>query len=823
MKLKNLVLFIVLLLLSVSCNKNNIPVEQQVNSILKQMTLDEKLDYIGGYKGFYIRGIDRLDLPEIKMSDGPMGVRNYGPTTAYPASISIAASWNRKLAEKFGEAMGRDARARGVHIILAPGVDIYRAAFCGRNFEYLGEDPYLASQIVVPIINGIQSKGVSATVKHYIVNNQEFDRHKVSSDVDERTLREIYMPAFKAAVQKGKVDALMTSYNLINGIHASEHDYLVNQVLKKEWGFDGVVMSDWTSTYSTIGVANGGLDLEMPKGKFMNPDSLKPLIESGTVKEPTIDDKVRRILTMIIKNGYQNNDQLDSEIPKDDPKSRAAALKVAEEGTVLLKNSNNILPLNNSKIKSIAVIGPNSDPAVWGGGGSSFTTPTHSVSILEGIKNVAGKNIEISYIRGIRDLSGDQTYANSTFYQSDGSLGLMGEYFDNMKLTGKAVKTQIDEKINFVFRKNPAGKKEMRDFSIRWKGVIKPKNTGIYRLFVKGDDGYRLIVDGDTLINAWVNQPPTARSAVKKLIAGNEYKVTLEYYQDGGGAEINFGFEEEKGSQIDEAMKIASGSDVVILCVGFDQSTEGEGRDRTYELPKEQQDLISKILKANKNTIIVLTGGGNVEMNNWIEKTTALIHAWYPGQEGGTAIAEIIFGKINPSGKLPASFEKSWNESPVYNSYLDSDNDKHVEYTEGLYIGYRYFDKYKKEPRFPFGFGLSYTTFEYSDLNISKVNDNEIKVSFSIKNTGEMAGAEIAQIYVTDSESSVDRPLKELKGFEKVFLNPNETKTVEVTLNKDAFEFYDIDSKSWKFENGEFIISVGASSRDIKLKKEIVL
>ncbi len=800
--------------------------EEKVDSLLSKMTLQEKLEYIGGYNGFYIRGIERLGLPEIKMSDGPTGVRNYGPTTAYPATICLAASWDTELAEKFGTAMGRDARARGVHILLAPGVNIYRAAFGGRNFEYLGEDPYLASRMVVPIIDGIQSQGVSATVKHYIANNQEFDRHNVSSNVDERALREIYMPAFKAAVQEANVGAVMTAYNPVNDIHASEHNYLVNEVLKKEWGFDGAVMSDWVSTYSTEGVVNGGLDLEMPSGKFMNPDSIMPLIESGEIKESTIDDKVRRILRMIVKFNFMDRDQEVSTIPKDHPENRAVALKIAEEGIVLLKNEAGLLPLKKESLKKIAVIGPNSDPAVYGAGGSSFTTPFEAVSVLEGIKTIAGDKIEVLHKKGINNLGGEETFDNSSLFHSDDNSGLSAEYFNNMNFEGEPELVRADEKINFTFSENPLGGEENSNYSVKWSGYIKPETTGEYRFYVSGDDGYRLIMKGDTLINAWFDQAPTTRSALVNLEADKKYDLILEYYQNGGGAELKFGYGEEKKSQIEEAVELAAESDVVILCIGFNKNSEGEGRDREYNLPDEQVQLIKKALEVNNNTVIVLNAGGNVNMNPWIDNTSALLHAWYPGQEGGTAIAEIIFGEVNPSGKLPATFEKKWEDSPVYGSYHDEDKDKNVEYSEGIFLGYRHFDSSSTKPRFPFGYGLSYTTFRYDDLKVAAQNKDdevEVKVTFNVTNTGEHAGAETAQLYVSDLESSAERPEKELKSFTKIFLQPGETKQTEIILNKSAFQYYDVDDSKWKLEKGEFEIQVGSSSEKILLNEKVSL
>ncbi|MCF7803617.1 MAG: glycoside hydrolase family 3 C-terminal domain-containing protein [Candidatus Marinimicrobia bacterium] len=802
------------------------PQEQQVESLLRQMTLQEKLEYIGGYKGFYIRGIDRLDLPEIKMSDGPLGVRNYGPTTAYPASIGLAASWNRELAKSFGEAMGRDARARGVHIILAPGVNIYRAAMCGRNFEYLGEDPYLASQMVVPVIRGIQSREVVATVKHYIANNQEFDRHNVSSNVDERTLREIYMPAFKAAVQEGDVGALMTAYNLINGTHASEHNYLINDVLKDEWGFNGLVMSDWVSTYSTLGTVNGGLDLEMPSGKFMHPDSIQRLMNEGKIRESTIDEKVRRIILMIVRFNFMERDQELSSISKDDPESKKVALQMAREATVLLKNDGGLLPLEKDNLTRLAVIGPNAHPLIHGGSGSSYTTPAHTVSILDGIQNIAGEDVEIVYKRGINDKSGTRTYGKSTFSLADGTIGLRGQYWDNQEFRGNPSLERIDKQVNFVFNEHPLGGDDNSDFSVKWSGQINPKESGNHRFYVTGDDGYRLILNGDTLLNAWIDQAPTARSAVYAMESGETYDVVLEYYQNGGGAEIRFGYEQEQVEEIDDAVKVAVNADAVILCVGFSPNTEGEGRDRPYNLPEDQLELIHKTLAANENTVVVLNAGGNVGMDTWIGDAPALLHAWYPGQEGGTALAEILFGAVNPSGKLPASFEAKWEDSPVYDSYYDEDGDKAVKYSEGIFLGYRHFDRVDTTPRFPFGYGLSYTTFEYDDLHFDVEIEGDVPFAiayFTVTNTGETAGAEVAQIYVSDLESSVRRPVKELKGFEKVYLNPGESKNVEIMLDTDAFQYYDVNNKTWTLEPGEFDIRVGRSSENIILREKITI
>ena len=413
------------------------PVEDRTNDLLHRMTLEEKLDYIGGYKGFYIRGIERLGVPEIKLTDGPVGTHKDGKSTAYPAGVLTASTWNRELVYELGKQLGRDSKARGVHILLGPGVNIVRSPLCGRNFEYFTEDPYLNSQVAIGYVKGLQDQKVVATLKHYAANNQEWDRNNVSSDIDERVLHEIYLPVYRAAIQEAGAGAVMDSYNPVNGVHATQNDYLNNQVLRKQWGFDGIVMSDWSATYDAVEAANGGLDLEMPRAKWMNKENLMPAIKAGKVKEATIDEKVKRILRIMFRFGFFDNEQLDSSIPYNNPEAAKVALELAREGIILLKNENDLLPLNPSKVKSVAVIGPNANSYI-SGGGSSYTFPFHSVSVLDGLKNV-GQDLQISYAPGVPTLT--ETVVNATFYTEAGSRikGLKAEYFDNIRLKAKRI------------------------------------------------------------------------------------------------------------------------------------------------------------------------------------------------------------------------------------------------------------------------------------------------------------------------------------------------------------------------------------------------
>jgi beta-glucosidase len=795
--------------------------EKRVEELLSKMTVEEKITLIGGVNDFYIRAIPRLGLPALRMSDGPMGVHDYGETTAYPAGIALAASWDTDLARRVGISMGRDARARGVHFILAPGMNIYRAPMNGRNFEYLGEDPYLASRMAVPLIEGIQSQGVIATAKHFVANNMEYGRMDHSSDVDERTLREIYLPAFEASVKEARVGALMDAYNLVNGAFMTQNGYLNNTILKKEWSFDGILMSDWEATHDGIAAANNGLDLEMPSPAFMNAHNLLPAIQRGEVSVATIDDKVRRILRKAIEFGFYDREQADPKIPWYSQEGKEIALEEARSGIVLLKNENNLLPLDRKTFKTIAVLGPDAFPAVPGGGGSSLTKPFHSVSYLEGISDFLGKEARVLYISETMPL--DEIVAHTSFQTSPrGSRGLKAEYFNNEQLQGTPALERTDERVDFHWGAGSYSDDGPVDhFSVRWTGYFVPEVEDDYKFFVSADDGARLYVNDALVIDDWKTHGETLDTYSAHLVAGIAHKIRLEYFESTGTATARFGIA-AAAQPIGEATKaLAAKADAVILCMGFDPNTEGEGSDRTFRLPGGQDAFIEQVASVNKNVVVVLTAGGNVDMTRWIDKVQVLLHAWYPGQEGGTALAQVLFGAYSPSGKLPASFERRWEDNPTLKSYYPKKGDKHVEYTEGIYIGYRYFDRSTVKPFFPFGYGLSYTNFEYSDLKITPepTGANALaRVSFKIKNTGPREGAEVAELYVGDSHASVPRPAKELKGFAKVDLQPGETKLVTLLLDRRAFSFFDVMKRDWRAEPGDFAVLIGNSSVDIRLR-----
>ena len=827
---RRLAVGIVLLFVAQFCMTQTAPsktdVEKRVDSILSQMTQEEKITVIGGINDFYTRPIPRLGIPALRMSDGPMGVHDYGLTTAYPAGIALAASWDVDLAHRVGMAMGRDARARGVHFVLAPGMNIYRAPMNGRNFEYFGEDPFLASRIAVSVIQGIQGQRVIATAKHFAGNNSEFARTTLSSDIDERTLREIYLPAFEASVKEGKVGAVMDAYNLVNGVYMTENNHLNNEILKQEWGFDGILMSDWGATHDGIAAANAGLDLEMPSPSFMNRDALLSALRDGRVSVTTLDDKVRRILRKTIEFGFFDHAQADSDIPVLSQEGRQVALEEARGSMVLLKNSGKILPLDDNKLMTVAVIGPDAYPAVIGGGGSSETKPFNAVSYLEGISNRLGTKARVLYAVDTPPL--DEVFENSEFVTAPGGeSGLKGEYFSNQALQGTPALVRTDQHIHFDWGEGSFAPDQPVDhFSIRWTGYFVAKTSGDYKFFTSADDGVRLYVDDQLAIDDWLPHSQTMDTFARHLEAGQAYKIRLEYFEDVGSAIVGFGLTRAEAYIGRETKALAAKADAVVICVGFDPKTEGEGFDRTFQLPGGQDELIQQISAVNKNTIVVLTAGGSVDMTQWIDNVAAVLHAWYPGQEGGTALAQILFGDYSPSGKLPASFERRQQDNPTFHSYYPEKGEKRVQYSEGVFLGYRHFDRSETKPLFAFGYGLSYTTFAYSKLEVTPQTGNlsqPVTVSFDVKNTGNRAAAEVAELYVGDSHASVPRPVKELKAFAKVNLKPGETKRVTLTLDRRAFSFYDVKTKDWIAEPGDFTILVGSSSDNIQLRSKFIL
>lgn len=634
--------------------------QERAAALVQQMTLDEKISLIAGYQdGFHTAPVERLGIPEIRMADGPQGVRNNTKSTLFACGVAAAASWNPSLVREMGVALGQDSRARGVHILLGPGVNICRSPLCGRNFEYFGEDPFLAAETAVAYIEGVQSQGVMATVKHFALNNQEYNRHHVNSVADERTINEIYFPAFRAAVERAHVGSVMTSYNPVNGVHSAENAYLIGQTLRGKWNFQGFTMSDWTSTYTPLLMVQDGVDLEMPRAFCYTAETLKPLLERGVITEKQIDDKVCRILQTYIAFGFLDCPQLDSSIPEDNPYSREVAFRLACESIVLLKNDG-ILPLK--KNRRIALSGPGAE-VIPCGGGSGAVDPLYTVSLREGLQ-------------------------------------LLGARFS------------------------------------------------------------------------------------------------------------------EK-------------ADVEIVALGFDKTTEKENHDRTFALPEGQETFVEEALARGRKVILIVNAGGAVDLSRIEGRVSAILWAWYPGQEGGKALAEILYGKVNPSGRLPVSFPRALEDNPAQPYYAPSEpyNKRGhtvvpTTYAEGIFTGYRGYGE--TAPLYPFGFGLGYTDFSYSELTVTPAGDG-FDVRLEVRNSGNRDGSETVQIYVHEENPCVPRPVRELKGFCKVSIPKGQARTVTVHLPREAFAYYDSDSHGWVVNPGAFTIEAGASAADIRTAIPVVL
>ena len=696
-------------------------VEARVTDLLHRMTLEEKVAMLAGSGWMESQPNERLGIPAIKMADGPMGVRSWQgssavtnaanalrvASTAFPAGLAMAATWDPELVQQQGKVIGQEVKALGRDMILGPTVNIARQPLWGRNFEGYGEDPYLAGRLVAGYIKGVQGEGVIATVKHFAANNQEFERHRIDEKIDERTLQEIYFPAFRAAVDAG-VWSVMSAYNKVNGLYCAESPYLLHDVLKKQWGFKGFVISDWGSTYTTAGPVNAGMDLEMPGGEpmklwfakpatqadgngagWLTPEKVMPEITAGRISAAAVDDNVSRMLRVMFSAGLFDKPHAGGGAI-DTPAQRTVARTAATESIVLLKNAGDTLPLKSPKIRTLAVIGPNAAVARTGGGGSSLVRPSYSVTPLDGIRERAGNQVLVSYAQGVS---------------------------------------------------------------------------------IPGED------------------------------AGKDSPAAVAQLRQ-------------------EAAAAAAKTDAAVVIVGNGPSIESEGFDRkTMSLPAGQDELIQAVVKANKNTIVVINAGSPVSMDAWIDEVPAALVMWYGGQEGGHAIASVLFGDFTPSGKLPVTFPRKLEDTPAYGHYPGEN--LHTEYAEGIYVGYRHFDRGNIEPLFPFGHGLSYTKFDYSDLKITpdKIpSGRTVRVSLTVRNSGPRAGAEVVQLYLHDLQTSLDRPPQELKGFRRVVLTAGQSEAVTFTLDQKSMSFYNPAKHAWVAEPGSFEVRVGASSRDIRLK-----
>jgi beta-glucosidase len=817
---------------------------QDVEALLSQMTLQEKVAMLAGTNDWYTVPVERLGIPALKMSDGPNGARGAGGFTAgvktacFPAEISLASTWNTELLERVGQALAREVKMKGAQVLLAPTVNIQRSPLGGRNFECFSEDPYLSARLAVAYITGLQREGVGASIKHYVCNDEEFERTTINSQVRERALREVYLQPFQAAVHEAHPWTIMASYNYVNGVAASENPYLLTDILRTEWGFEGAVISDWFfSVKSTAPSVNAGLDLEMPTPLWRG-QKLLEAVKRGEVTEATIDISVRRLLQLLIRADLFGSTKVTPEQDRDLPEHRTLIRQAGAEGIVLLKNEQQVLPLQRERLTSIAVIGPNAQVAQIMGGGSAQVNTHYAITPFEGIVNKVGEHVRVRYEQGCSNykllplLESDVLLAGS-----EGTTpGLAVEYFTTPEMAGPPITRETQAKSELTwFGTVPEGVDPQR-FSLRAVGRFIPRETGVYTFGLVSAGLSRLAIDGQQLIDNWAQQTAggeyygfgsTEVQKATTLEAGRAYLLTLEFAKSEAlplGA-VRLGcLPPVPADAIVRAGRLAADSDVAIVCVGFGGDWQSEGFDRPdLALPGKQDALVEQVVKANPRTIVVLNTGSPIAMP-WLSSVAAVLQAWYPGQECGNAIADVLFGDINPSGKLPQTFPARLEDTPTYLDF-PGENGK-IYYGEGIFVGHRFYEKKCIAPLFPFGFGLSYTTFDYGNLQLSAQQiapDDTLQVSIDVTNIGQQVGKETVQVYVRDIEARLQRPEKELKAFAKVQLEPGERKTVIVLLTRESLVYYDDLAHEWVAEAGEFEVMVGASSQDIRARATFTL
>ncbi len=820
-------------------------VEKEITHLIDQMTVAEKVNMCHAVTKFSSGGVSRLGIPELTMSDGPHGVReeiaadswdavggDADFATYLPTGTALAATWSKECARAFGEVLGAEARERCKDVILGPGVNMVRSPLCGRNFEYYSEDPYLAGSIGVASIKGIQTQGTAACVKHYALNSQELRRFDVNANCDERTLREIYLPAFEMTVKEGKVMTLMGAYNLFRGQKCCQHDYLLNQILKKEWGFDGVVISDWAGVTETFQAARNGMDIEMGTGRpyadYHLAGPFERAVNNGEIEEALLDDKVRRILRLMFKLGILGH----AKRPKgarNTTKHQQTAAAIAEEAITLLKNEKNLLPLDAQKVKKLLVVGDNAKRKHHLGGHSSAVKALYEVSPLEGLeKLLQNTGVEISYFQGYpQSHTGGQAIPTKLLGIADAGAGTRGwicEIYDTHHRNTPPVLTMPAETVDFDYTKDLPESLKGKDFGVRYTAKFTPEKTELWNFFLDGTPQSCLVFDRENIIENCKSEENICGTAAVTLEAGKTYDVTVtinhHMHMPIFPVKLTAAIGELKNSKDGDKKLIAEAqkADAILFFGGLNHTFDAEGCDRKdMALHDGQNELIAKLAQINPKLAVILVGGSPMEMP-WADQVPAIVQMWYSGMACGNAIAKILFGEVNPSGKLPFTFPVALADSPAH--ALHDYAPLNCNYAEGVLMGYRWFDTKKLPVLFSFGHGLSYTTFAYSDLKFKQLKDT-IKVSVKVKNTGKVKGKEVVQLYVSPKNPEFVRPLQELKGFAKCELAPGKSKVVSFTLDFRSFAYYHPNEREWTVDAGLYQIRVGSGSRDIRLKQTV--
>ena len=811
-------------------------VEEQVESLLAQMTLEEKISLTHANAKFSIAAIERLGIHEMWMSDGPHGVRheieryswssanwNNDYSTYLPPLTAVAASWDPNMATLHGNVLGSEARHRNKDVILGPGVNLARLPLYGRNFEYLGEDPFLAAKLVVPQVKAIQSNDVAASVKHYALNTQELNRTGVDAKPDERTLREVYLPAFEAAVKEGNTQTIMGAYNRYYGTNANQSKHLVMDILKGEWGYKGVLLTDWNVDINTFDAAMNGLDIEMGTevehyDDYFLAQPLLEMIQSGKVPVAVLDDKVRRVLRVQLTIGMMDKQRLSGQ--RNISEHHQAARDIIANGVVLLKNDDKLLPLKEEEIKTILVLGPNAELLHSQGGGSSEVKALYEVSPLQGLKNRLGSKVNITVMRAQNSatISPIATDYMAARHWTGTPQWELTRYKDGQH---KTILRGDDWIANSAYQVSEPGQVE----HVRLKTLIKPLATGSHTLKLALEGEASLLIDGKQVLTTKGLSNLTRAQGSLNLVeheillsADQTYTFELNY---SGARSVVLGWEAPGAlfTTESEYLSAAKSADAVIYFGGLSHADDREAIDRAdMKLPGGQDEVIAKLIDANPNTVVFLNGGSAVEMP-WVEQAKAIVWGWYGGMEAGNAYADILFGDVNPSGKMPITLPVRLEDTAAI--ALNDYNAVESLYKEGVFIGYRWFEQQGIKPLFPFGHGLSYTQFEYSDIQLSSdtlLKDEALTVTVKVTNTGQRAGSEVVQLYLHDIDASVPRPLKELKGFSKLALKAGESGLVSIILNKRDLSFWDIKTSDWLAEPGEFEVMLGSSVEDIRQK-----
>ena len=797
-----------------------------IEQYVDEMTLEEQVSILAGEDFWSVPAVARLGIGKARVTDGPNGARGGGTliggvtAAAFPVGIAIGATWDPKLAQDIGSAIADEVKSKGAHCSLAPTVNIHRSVTNGRNFECYSEDPELTADLAVGYINGLQSKGIAATIKHFAGNESEIERTTIDSVVDERALREVYLRPFEDAVKKAKTWGIMSSYNKLNGAYTAESTWLLNDVLRDDWKYDGIVMSDWFGSRSTAPTINAGLDLEMPGPTRDRGDKLIAAVEAGEVARDTVRTRALNMLRWMERIGSLDDHKDWIEAADNRPEHRALIRKAGADGAVLLKNEAAILPLPAPKGK-VAVIGPNAKTAQIMGGGSAQLNPHYSVSPFEALSERLGSE-NVLFAQGCSNHRWEPLLTGN----------FTAEYFANTTLSGGAVHSEkMDSLQSFWIPPIAEGKAQPSDFSARISGTYTPEASGLHLVGLHSAGYSKIYVDGKLVVDAWTYWTKGGTFFEEgcdeivgevQLQAGRAHEITVEFSVRPSDNLVLSGLRAGISRpltdiDIQQAVQAAAAAETAILCVGRSGEWDTEGSDlKSIALPGRQNDLISAVLDANPRTVIVLQTGGPVEMP-WLDKASTVLQAWYPGQEAGNAITDVLFGDAEPGGRLPQTFPVRWQDNPTWTQdpSIYPGLDGQVRYEEGVFVGYRHYEKHSIAPMFPFGFGLSYTTFELSDVR-AQATDTGVQVLATLSNTGQRAGSTVVQAYVGEDAPEIERPVRELKGFQKIELDAKETTKVTIDLDPRDFAYFDSASQCWRVKQGLFSLAVGLSAVDIR-------